>query len=385
MKTVGTLFTAVGKGVKEPSNKLEGQTTFGRVVDIILDETHPDYKIRGGVKSLNGVYYDLVESTYTESQDNIETFAYQSDRYVQRVPKVGEIIILSTQPTVEIGIEDTLRNVYYTGIVNVWNHPKDNISLDTRKPLTLNTVLQAEFKDDLIYSPVKSNQGDIHLLGRQGQSLRFTGAGTNKNPYIDSENIDKPLAIFRLGSTPENMYYNTVVEDINKDFTSIYFTSDHIIPLKTVRSFEKGYKEMPVIAADKYRGEQIVMNTGRFVLNAKHDSILLAAKDSLAITTGTMNIFSKEYIAIESSKIYLGQEALKAEIPEPVLLGNITVRLLDSMLRLLANTAKDLTAAQTVDGMPIPLLNKRGAQMQGAITQMQETLLKVKSTKVFVE
>jgi hypothetical protein len=386
MRTVDTLFKAVSQaGVRTPSSPVQKEIFFGRVLDIILDETHKDYLQRGGLKALNGVYYAEITTTSPTSQENRVNFAYQSNSHIQDVPKVGELVKLEVQPANSVEIVDQLLEVYYTGIVNIWNHPKDNLALDVRKPLDINTALQEEFDPDLIYNPVRSAQGDLHFRGRQGQSLRFTGSKSRTNFFVEDSNKDKPVIILRTGGTSLNVPYETVQESINKDISSIYFTSDHVIPLQTVRPFNKSYKKAPIQAADKYRGEQILVNTGRVVLNAKNDSILLSAKEAIAFSSLTLNIETKDYIAVESSKIYIGKGALDANRPEPVLLGNKTERLLQGILNTLSSLAADLAVAQTLDGVPVPVLNKRGAQLRPLISELEKQLLDIKSKKIFVE
>lgn len=386
MRTVDTLFRNLSPNQSQSS---QGQATigvaYGRVLDVILDETHKDYQLRGGLKALNGVYYAEIETTSPTSQEGRNNFAYQANSHIQDVPKVGELVRLEVQPSNVVEIVDQVRDVYYTNIVNIWNHPKDNVALDVRKSLDINTRLQDEFDNQLIYNPVRSAQGDLHLRGRQGQSLRFTGAKSAANPFTIADNKDKPLIIIRTGGIQQDVPFKTVLEDINKDISSVYLTSDHVIPLTTVRPFKEAFKNQPVTASDKFRGEQVLVNTDRVVVNAKEDSILLSAKEAVAVNGDTVNIESKDYTALESDRIYLGRGALTANIPEPVLLGNKTERLLQRVLDLISDIATDLTRAQTLDGVPIPVLNKRGAQLKPVLSEIERQLFSIKSKKTFTE
>lgn len=385
MRTIEPLFSTVTTLKPSVGQVQKQDIQFGRVLDIILDENHREYKSRGGLKSLNGVFYAEIGVTSPNSQESRTNFAYQANRHLQVVPKIGEIVILQVQPGTEVDIVDPIRDVYYTGIVNIWNHTKDNVSLDVRQSLDVNQLLQEEFEVGLIHNPVRSAQGDLHLQGRQGQSLRFTGALSKNSPYVDALSKDLPLTILRTGGPALDVPYQTLSEDITRDISSVYLTSNHIIPIKTVSEFTKSFKGSVIEATNTYRGEQVIVNTGRVVLNAKHDSILVAARESVAVSANTLNLESKDYIAVESPTIYLGRGALIANKPEPVLLGNKTERFLQGILEMIKGISADLIGAKTLEGQPIPLLNKRGTQLRPQLAQLERELLSIKSNKIYVE
>ena len=52
--------------------------TFGRVLDIILDETHPEYYLRGGAKAINGVFFRYQANAITVAPADNRTFASQN-------------------------------------------------------------------------------------------------------------------------------------------------------------------------------------------------------------------------------------------------------------------------------------------------------------------
>lgn len=72
--------------------------TYGRVVDVILDENHPEYKNRGGGISINGVFYKPLSSNASEKSLTQLPFAYQQGAQIKVVPLIGEIIRVSPLP-----------------------------------------------------------------------------------------------------------------------------------------------------------------------------------------------------------------------------------------------------------------------------------------------
>jgi hypothetical protein len=67
-----------------------------------------------------------------------------------------------------------------------------------------------------------------------------------------------------------------------------------------------------------YLGEQIIINSGRVILNSKDDSIFLFGKKAIGFSSaGTINFDTNNSIIMNSPKIYLGLEA-----KEPIVKGN---------------------------------------------------------------
>lgn len=364
---------------KTNSDANSATVSYGRVVDIILDETHSKYLEKGGAKAINGVFYDPIGSTTPNSQEQVTTFAYQNSRNVQIIPQIGEIVSLESKPSTTIGIFGPTEDTYYTGIVNIWNHPKNNFYFNVNKSDSVNDKLQSELDDSYTPNPVSSYQGDVHLLGRQGQSVRFS------NRLSTDETLTQlPALIIRTGAKPLEIPYKGVREDVNKDYSSVYLLSDHKVPLKSVRPFNTVYKDTPVQATDLFKGEQILVNTGRFVVNAKTDSILLSSNKAISLSSLTAHIQAKDYIAVDSKLIYLGKESLTAEQPEPVLKGNLTVNTLSEIINALSTIAKSLVKATTVDGKPIPEINLAGSRVVPVLSSIQGQLETLKSVKIFV-
>jgi hypothetical protein len=379
-------YTPLFKNTSKTSNQQAAVNNllfnYGRVVDIILDETHESYSEYGGLASINGVFYDPIGSTFENSQEQVTTFAYADSSLINITPEIGEIVQLQVKPASQLGFFDTLERVFYTGIVNMWNHPKDSRFLDVRKSSSINTSLQAQLDDTYNPSKVRVYQGDVTIAGRQGQSLRFTSKLSKA-----SEDSSLPLAIFRLGQSKlESVPFTTVKEDANRDYSTVYLTSNHLVDLKSVRSFAKSYKDTPATALDEYKGEQILMNTGRFAVNAKSNDILFSSSKSLGVSTETVNIEAVNYIAlVADSAIYLGKKALDSVAPEPVLKGASTVDLLDRLLDTLVNIARDMATAAGADGQPIPKLNLRGSASLPVLQSIRTQLKSLKSKKVFTE
>lgn len=95
------------------------------------------------------------------------------------------------------------------------------------------------------------------------------------------------------------------------------------------------------IPAFPYTGNQVIITSGRAVLHAKDDSVMLFGKKSIALSSlGTLNVDVTSRVILNSPKIELGLEAER--YGEPVLLGNSTKLLMERLLKLLTDLGKAL-------------------------------------------
>jgi len=368
-------------------------TKIGRVVDIILDENHPQYEGKGGSRSINGVFYLTVgQSTKTSSDEKIARFAYCSDVTLSKPPIPGELVELVTlQGPSLIGGTKT-KSTYYTKILNYWNNPNTNTFLDTYTFPDQDITFGGLFKENPTINPLKPLVGDVLIQGRQGQSIRFTGTQNEDVNWEHTTRDNDPLTIISNGQINTDDGFTLISEDVNEDPSSMYLTSNQIIPLKPASTRYKTYNESPE-GIESYDKRQIILNSGRVVINSKESDILNSSNKSISLDAKTsVNIESNDYICIDSEKIFLGEKARTApqNVKEPVLLGNQTENFLESLLNLLVGMSQDMANAQTVDGKPIPLLNKRGIQAQATLRILKNSInpngkSNLKSKKVFTE
>lgn len=387
-----SLSNTLGSSSSQNSGKGSSSTYYGRVVDVILDESHQQYSAKGGGIAINGVFYKPLKSNASEQGLTDLPFAYQLGAQMKVVPLVGEIIKVEALP---IPSDDDFKNKtrkYYTQILNIWNNPNSNFYPDTVNNSDIDFSQNNTFVELGNVNPIGSSPGDIQFEGRQGQSLRFTGGKSITNPWVDNSNLGKPVIILSNGQKETEEGFTVLGEDINEDSSSIYLVSDHKIPLEQASLKRAAYDDAP-LEAKVFKGNQVLINGGRLFLNAKEHDIQLSSVKSIGINTGgSVNIDGTDYIAVDANRIYIGEKSRTS--PEynkqAVLLGNQTENFLNILLNLLDGMAKDMSRAKTVDGRPIPLINKRGSQMTKVIESLKTQInpkgpSSLKSKKVFVE
>lgn len=353
-----------------------------RVKDIILDESHEEYSKFGKVESIGVIKYAPINFNSDTADTKSLPSAYPLDQSLKNCPLVNEVVFLVTSIRAD---EKDSTVAYYLSPISIFNDINFNASYDTLDKSELGPGY--EFPLNPKKRPLHPFHGDTVLQGRHGQSIRFTGAKSFKNVLTNDSNTGSPITIITNGHREEEAS-KLYVEDINKDLTSIYLASDHIIPLEQSRDKYAGAVERPVLAKN-YRGNQVVVNSGRLYFNSSEDDILFSASEKFGITAEQVSIDGATSVGIDAKKIYLGEKALRFEL-QPVLLGNQTEIFLFQLINSLESLSRALINARTANQIPIPSLNVNGFTLQAQMKTLKNQINPngdslLKSKKVFTE
>lgn len=361
-----------------------------RVVDVILDDNHPEWEKYGKSECIGAIKFRPLFTNVEESQSEELPVAYPLSSTVRTLPLKNEVVLL--HQSISNTIDDSVNNkkLYYTTVIAIWNHPNHNAYPENTELEELDLGLN--IMELVNVNPLTPFPGDVLLEGRQGQSLRFCGFLSDKNPWTTVQNNGQPLIILSNGQISAENAFDSIVEDVNQDKSSIYLTSNHIIPLEQAKTLNKSYNDPKPVLANKFQGSQIILNSSRVFINARDENVLISSKQSVGINAQSINLDSDNYFCIDSPQIFLGEKARSApqNTKQPILLGNSVEQYLKSIIQVLDGLAGDLLQSKTVDGKPIPLLNKRGIQMQQTLRVLDSQLNPngvsiLKSKKVFVE
>lgn len=152
--------------------------------------------------------------------------------------------------------------------------------------------------------------GDDLFEGRFGQSIRFgsTVKGDmsvyEKKPTWDGAGSGDPILIFRVkkpsGGTVQqqtgNGFFQSnnkyTIEDLKEDESSIYITTN-----QKLKNFKAGFdKNQEAKKLGQFSGKsQIAVDSGRVVLNAKEDMLLLIGKEKSILTGKKVILQSDKY------------------------------------------------------------------------------------------
>ena len=105
-----------------------------RVVDIILDDTHPEWDKYGKMESLGAIKYRVIGEFGDESDPLLLDVAYPMNFNFKAYPLLNEIVLLQSAPAIDRDEANADNSrAYYTSIVNLWNNPHVNAFPDTQQ------------------------------------------------------------------------------------------------------------------------------------------------------------------------------------------------------------------------------------------------------------
>jgi hypothetical protein len=375
----------------------------GRVISIVLDESHPRFGEFGEWNGLGTIEFDLVDSPTPANQ--LYPTARPLDPSVKSLPLINEIVYILALPNTNIGEFSTTKTNYYINTVGIWNHPHHNAF-----PQNSNILLPSQQKDyvqtelgsvrrvtdqstEIFLGRTFVEKGGIHPLlpfegdkiieGRWGNSIRF-GSTVKNTPNTWSsigENGD-PITIIRNGQgnqTDEG--WIPTVEDVNNDDSSVYFTSTQKIPLEASSINDYlSYTNNPPARPNEYAGKQIILNSGRLVFNTTEDHLLLSSIKSINLNAiESINFDTTGPVILQAGEVYLGSK----NATESVLLGNSTIDLLRTLLIQLADLTNTLSLQIGVSpGAPLAPTNTVAALTTITINNVINQLEGLKSNSV---
>lgn len=349
---------------------------FARVKDVILDDTHPEWNKYGGSSAAGAIKYQVLSNSTDGTLSSNLPIAFPFYSHIKHFPLKEEVVLILKAPseTLENSTSNTKR--YYLDIVNLWNHPNHSASPeDTQEPVSLGN----NFNEAGDVNPMKAFEGDVILEGRQGQSLRFSTGYNGLTPWSTSEN-GKPITILSNGQEDIGNGYELIVENIDRDSSSIYLTSNQTLNF-TPASTNRATYTNPPIEGNRYENNQVLLNSGRLYFNANTESILMSAVDSIGLSADSINLDGTSTIITEAEKIELGKNANQG-----VLLGQDTVGVLRELLTELRRLATSLTVAiSTPPGSTIVQLQEAGSSLLTTVTSLDRKLNDLPSKKTFVK
>jgi hypothetical protein len=326
--------------------------------------------------SLNGILFDSIsQPTATTRAQNLDNYIFAKPLFpnFRQVPLINEIAYVITLPSVNlqdpnfINLND--QEFYYFLPINIWNSVHNNAlpnptDTTTATPSEIKSYQEVEagsrvkvtdgvddinlgetFDEQPNIKNLQPFEGDVIFEGRWGQSFRFgsTVTGSNGLPYLGNQwstpgdsNQGDPIIIIRNGQYDDGKEaWKPILEDINKDPASIYMGSTQTIPLNNSSSYNSYY--VPPTNPKEYSGNQIIVNSGRVVINAYNDHLLLISNNSVNLNAvESVNIDTKETII--QSNVYLGGK----DATEPLLKGKITAGILQDAMTNIATLADTL-------------------------------------------
>ncbi len=364
--------------VQQQIDALSSNILSARVTDIILDDQHPKFKTYGEWASIGTIFFEKVEGS-PDLSSKFPTVASPLIPYLKNYPVVNELVLLFFVPDNNVNLNSNVKKYFYINPISIWNHPHLNAYPNLNQSATIqpsqqksyqaieqgqtrkssNEKIKYEYNSPLVGGTFieRSNihsllpfAGDIITEGRWGNSIRLgSTAKTDSilygNNWSSTGEDGNPITVIRNGQ-PEDASeegYLPIVEDINKDLSSIYLTSNQSIPLATTITNNPTISNNQPESVGSYQGSQVIINSDRLVFNTKADSIILNSQSTISLTSvNTTGIYSQEGdVVLQSSKnnIRLGD----AKASQSVILGDTFLDDFENLLIKLQAMAQTLS------------------------------------------
>jgi hypothetical protein len=378
IQAVQANVTTTGAGGSVPSTKV------GRVVKVSLDETVPLFDTEGNILPIGTISYRSVSQI--ERTSISIGFAIPLYPNLKIFPVENEIVLLVEASGTETQVLDGNQTTYYdnSGVINLWNTPHHNAlpgqGADYNNPIGKKTPDRKDI------NPLYPFPGDILIEGRLGQSIRMGGYKSKYNILTDDSNQTQPFTIIRNGQIKTDNGIQYVAENINEDANSVYLLSNHKLPITPANTKRDSYNTPPT-EANQYKGNQVVVNGGRLYFNAKEESILLSAKESVGLNAKTINLDGEEYMCLDADKIYLGAKARTSteSVKQPALLGKQFEFWILQLLETLTTVGDAMSTASAVGAGPVTQLNTTGPVLKASIQSLKNRISVFQSKKVYIE
>lgn len=356
--------------------------TYGKVTDVKLDDSRPFLDKTGNILPIGAIKYKLIDASRKEV--GVEESALPLVMGIKQYPLKNEIVQLVQAPSSDVQSNTSEIVTYYSDILNLWGSPNHNAMPDPG--YNKSKYLGQGFQELYDVNPLFPFPGDTLIEGRQGQSIRIGGSSAILNKLVDPTNNGQPYLLISNGQIKTTNGVDYITEDINKDPNSMYFLSNHKVDLIAANKKRDSYNVDPK-TSDQYKGNQVIINAGRLYFNAKEDSILLSAKESVGINANTVNLDGEEYLCLDAKEIYIGSKARTSPkgIREPAVLGNQLDNFLAIVLDALQNIGQAMKVAEAQTGGPIASLNTEGYCVIDTCTALRTLTNQMKSKKVFIE
>jgi hypothetical protein len=262
----------------------------GLVVDIILNEEHPEYTTNGFnigralIRPLNNGLKN------TEADDDTLDWCDPLDMRFTEYPIKGEMVLIWKIAEIP----------FYTRPLPIGKKPTENAYLNLNKslkgpegnanPEASNSNNTGEHSFGEYFKPLRNShhlrafEGDVIIHGRFGNTVRFGSSqispdeeGLNPNILI---RVGEPSNIKKVKNVdnPQGLVY----EDVNLDASSIYIVADQRIDLKPGPKAADSYLRS---AADETTGEfigsQILLNSDKITINTKRNEIFILSAEGI--------------------------------------------------------------------------------------------------------
>lgn len=248
--------------ITNPTAQDKSIFVIGRVVSVVLGPWDPEWKSSADLGKIKyqTLYSPSGKRRTKQSSESGNKPAYPMWGFLKHYPTVNELVMIITGPTDGLNDAYSSQKLYYLPPYSLWNDSNHNAFPDLEdyrnqlnitansannagSAVTSSLYLGYTFKEKEVKN-LQPFEGDIIMQSRFGQSVRFgstVSALKTTNTWSNYGPNGDPITIItnqqnQKGTSNINKF-DSVVEDINEDGSSIYLTSTQQINLVDVSNF----------------------------------------------------------------------------------------------------------------------------------------------------
>lgn len=285
-------------------NSLDRKFFVGRVTSIVADENSENFTTW---RSIGTIQFEVVNEQTGNNKTNLPATPLSPD--IKSYPLLGEQVLIFSAPSSEQGNNSGAVQYYYLSTVSLWNHPHHNAYPNNVK-LERQEEFGGTFVEKANIHPLLPFSGDTILEGRFGNSIRLGNTAKTDSQYTNNwsntgEDGDA-IVILRNGQPEDNNPgWEPTTENISEDLSSLYLTSTQQIPVDVVTDYSafNAQPEYPTA----YSKNQAILNSGRLVLNAQNESVLISGRKNIALSAiEDIGISTRDNVVLVGNEIKLG-------------------------------------------------------------------------------
>jgi hypothetical protein len=311
------IFGIFSQGGNDSAINLQTPIYEAIVTDVILDFTHPKYRLNissNNETSFTKYVNEQKQKKFSELGYNVGTiqvrilgerntisdelleWAHPIDSTISEYPLIGEFVVLhkvrgqflyskkiplvrQLQENAMINLNRAISNRYSNTLQNAIKN-QDELDLESHR-------FGNYFRPDNRVRQLKHFEGDTLIQGRMGASIRF---GSSKMDP-DSNGL-APNLILRAGQgkdleqdIPDASPFGIILEDINKDVSSIWMTSDQNIPFEPTTEKAGSFGRSRTKPFKSPSGASIIINSDAVLINAKKSDVMLFSNEEIYLNS----------------------------------------------------------------------------------------------------
>ena len=255
------------------------------VLDVIVNTEHPEYS---GREDIGKIRANVMTGT-GQSAARAKWFKPLSTT-IHTFPLIGELVSMTLGSSVRSQDRSRISVYYWSSVISVEGN-RNNNALENASFYSSNYTNDSKgetFKEQDI-PHVESFEGDTIIQGRWNNSIRFGSS-------VDTDKVSNMWSMGSAAGDPILILTNDMADgtdDPNADGSTIMMTSTQKLDIALANSEAPATVAIPtgpvlphLPPLNMYMGKpQIVISSDRLIFNAKGDSVFIAAKNNISLST----------------------------------------------------------------------------------------------------